>query len=90
MDEVTVNTSSNIVIVLIGNKSDKVEERKVSKEEAEAFAQNNNIDYIETSAKEFINVDEAFEYIAKNIQQKIKDNIINPKNEFGIKVGGFQ
>ena len=40
----------SIVLLLIGTKSDLEEERKISKEEAEEMAKNNNMAYFETSA----------------------------------------
>ena len=57
--------SQHISITLVGNKADLVREsrrhrRAVTTEEAQAFAQNNGIEYIETSAKSAAGVDEAF------------------------------
>ena len=45
------NCSENIPILLIGNKCDLIEERQVSKEEAEEVAKSFKIQYMETSAK---------------------------------------
>jgi len=65
--------------VLIGNKID-LENRAVTQKRAQAWCQNNgNIPYFETSAKESINVDQAFQAIAKNAlarEQIIDDDII--------------
>ena len=48
-------------MVLIGNKSDLEDQRKVTKEEAQSFANQNNFDFfIETSAKTAHNVEKAF------------------------------
>ena len=56
----------NFPFVLIGNKID-LENRAVSTKRAQAWCQaHNNIPYFETSAKEAINVDKAFQTIAKN------------------------
>jgi Ras-related protein Rab-7A len=82
--------------VLIGNKID-LENRAVTQKRAQAWCQaNGNIPYFETSAKEAINVDQAFQTIAKNAlaqeQSLDEDNIIpntvtlpdnNPKQEKG-------
>ena len=51
--------------ILIGNKCDLEEEREISKDEGEAFAMRNGMQYIETSAKINTNVNEAFENLAK-------------------------
>jgi len=65
--------------VLIGNKID-LENRAVSQKRALAWCQTNgNIPSFETSAKEAINVDQAFQTIAKNAlaqEQSLDDDII--------------
>jgi len=56
--------------VLLGNKID-LENRAVTQKRAQAWCQSNgNIPYFETSAKEAINVDQAFQTIAKNALQQ--------------------
>jgi Ras-related protein Rab-7A len=51
--------------VLIGNKSDKTEERKVPESKIKQYcASRGNMPYYETSAKENLNVDKAFEEVA--------------------------
>ncbi len=60
INEIKVHTSDNVCRLIIGNKCDIANSRTVSKEEGELFATNNNIDYIETSAKTAENVDSAF------------------------------
>eukprot|EP01091_Cochliopodium_minus_P018754 TRINITY_DN7687_c0_g1_i1.p1 TRINITY_DN7687_c0_g1~~TRINITY_DN7687_c0_g1_i1.p1 ORF type:complete len:177 (-),score=26.81 TRINITY_DN7687_c0_g1_i1:99-629(-) len=60
----------DILIVLVGNKCD-IEKRVISKEQAEVFANEENIAYFDTSAKDNINIDLAFNHIAeKLINQK--------------------
>ena len=59
-------TSARIPVVIFGNKCDLVENRKITKEEAESFANDNKIPYFETSAKENINLKEGFERIAED------------------------
>ena len=50
--ELNQNSTQNIKIILVGNKSDLEKERKVSYEEGERLKNKHNIDYfIETSAK---------------------------------------
>jgi len=56
--------------VLLGNKID-LENRAVTQKRSQAWCQaNGNIPYFETSAKEAINVDQAFQTIAKNALQQ--------------------
>lgn len=52
-----VKDSDNVPIILIGNKSDLEDQRKVSKEEALQKATEWGVNYIETSAKYRDNVD---------------------------------
>ena len=54
-------------IILIGNKKDMVEERKVTQEEAELFSETNNMIYFETSAKEGDNIEYVFNYTAEKL-----------------------
>ncbi|XP_066516736.1 uncharacterized protein [Hoplias malabaricus] len=54
------HADSNIVIMLVGNRSDLREQREVPIDEARAFAQRNTLSFIETSALYSINVVEAF------------------------------
>ena len=54
-------------IILIGNKKDLEEDRKVSSQEAENFAETNNMMYFETSAKDGENIDYVFNYAAEKL-----------------------
>ena len=53
--------------ILIGNKSDLIDERKIDKEKIEKYVQLNNMKYFEVSAKSGKNVDIIFTEIAKLI-----------------------
>merc|ERR1712070_489824 len=57
----------NIVIALAGNKSDLNSKRKVEPEEAESYASDNGIFFMETSAKTATNVNELFVAIARKL-----------------------
>ncbi|MDP2438646.1 MAG: Rab family GTPase [archaeon] len=57
----------NIVIALAGNKVDLEERRKVTSEETQAYADENGILFMETSAKTAVNVNELFVAIAKKL-----------------------
>eukprot|EP01113_Clastostelium_recurvatum_P016780 TRINITY_DN196_c0_g1_i1.p1 TRINITY_DN196_c0_g1~~TRINITY_DN196_c0_g1_i1.p1 ORF type:complete len:211 (-),score=56.06 TRINITY_DN196_c0_g1_i1:391-1023(-) len=57
----------NIVIALAGNKLDLASKRKIEVEEAQAYAEENGILFMETSAKTAANVNELFVAIAKKL-----------------------
>ncbi|TRY59950.1 hypothetical protein DNTS_017608, partial [Danionella cerebrum] len=56
-------------MVLVGNKSDLDQQRLISKEEAKSFAGENRIHYMESSAKNRHNVDEAFMEVVRAIRK---------------------
>ncbi|KAG9132535.1 hypothetical protein Leryth_008448 [Lithospermum erythrorhizon] len=56
IEEVRTERGSDVIIVLVGNKTDLVEKRQVSIEEGEAKARDFNVMFIETSAKAGFNI----------------------------------
>ncbi|PIA14116.1 hypothetical protein COEREDRAFT_82941 [Coemansia reversa NRRL 1564] len=52
--------TETVAMVLVGNKSDLSNERQISKSEAEKVAKSFACPYIETSAKENLNIDQVF------------------------------
>ena len=58
---------NNIQKILLGNKCDLIDSREVQKEEAALFCKEKKMDFYETSAKENINLDEAFKKIVELI-----------------------
>ncbi|KAH9705336.1 putative purine permease 11 [Citrus sinensis] len=56
IDEVRTERGSDVIIVLVGNKTDLVEKRQVSIEEGEAKSRELNVMFIETSAKAGFNI----------------------------------
>jgi len=69
--ELQRQANPNIVIALAGNKADLAGKRAVDFEEAHAYAEDNGLLFLETSAKTAKNVSEIFMAIAKKL----------PKNE---------
>ena len=78
LDEVKNNSSKTITVILIGNKKDLEEKRQVSYEEGEAFAKENDLMFLETSAKTSYNVVEAFNLSASSILNGIDKNGVDP------------
>ncbi|KRT82387.1 ADP ribosylation factor [Oryctes borbonicus] len=88
LDDARQHSNSNMVIMLIGNKSDLESRREVKKEEGEAFAREHGLVFMETSAKTAANVEEAFINTAKEIYEKIQEGVFDINNEAnGIKIG---
>ncbi|KZT11557.1 GTPase [Laetiporus sulphureus 93-53] len=67
LKELRDHADSNIVIMLVGNKSDLKHLRAVPTEEAKTFAAENNLSFIETSALDASNVESAFQTILTDI-----------------------
>jgi len=67
LKEIKNYTPDNTPIVLVGNKIDIGEKRAVDRSLAEAFAEKHGLTYLETSAKEGTNVNDAFMSLAEKI-----------------------
>ena len=73
MNELKKYSNPDVKIFLIGNKSDLVDERKVSYEEAKKFKEENQIVYFEeTSAKTGLNAKEVFTEAARILFNEYK------------------
>ena len=59
-----------LVTVLVGNKADRAADRRVHREEGEKVARENNLMFMETSAKTGDGVQEMFEKVAQAISKK--------------------
>eukprot|EP00698_Gefionella_okellyi_P018166 TRINITY_DN5419_c0_g1_i1.p1 TRINITY_DN5419_c0_g1~~TRINITY_DN5419_c0_g1_i1.p1 ORF type:complete len:217 (-),score=47.64 TRINITY_DN5419_c0_g1_i1:185-835(-) len=71
LKELRDHADSNIVIMLVGNKSDLRHLRAVPSEEARAFAEKHGLSFIETSALDSTNVEAAFQTILTEIHRII-------------------
>jgi len=74
--EIEKNASKNVYKLLIGNKCDLEDKRKVTYQEGKDFATSNGMQFIETSAKTDTKVKDAFEMLTQEI---IKANITKDK-----------
>ena len=85
--ELQRQASTNIVIALVGNKLDLASKRAVQNSDAKSFADDNNLLFMETSAKTAVNVVEVFTAIATRLP-KNDNEATSPKNEGAMKIDG--
>ena len=87
--------NSDLVIILVGNKSDLEAEREVTYLEATRFAQENNLIFLECSAKSGEGIEEVFLKCGRTILNKVsveknetqgKETSVNIE-ENGVKTG---
>lgn len=71
LKELRDHTDANIVIMLVGNKSDMRHLRAVSTEDAKAFAEKEGTYFMETSALESMNVDDAFTEVLTQVHHVV-------------------
>ncbi|CAN6347360.1 unnamed protein product, partial [Urochloa humidicola] len=65
--ELRDHADSSIVIMMVGNKSDLTHLRAVSDDEGKALAEKEGLFFLETSAMEAVNVEEAFQTIISEV-----------------------
>lgn len=76
--ELQRQAAPNIVIALAGNKADLAAKRQIEVADAQAYAEENGLIFMETSAKTAVNVNDIFMAIAKKL----------PKNQDSSTPGG--
>ncbi|TFK57114.1 ras-domain-containing protein [Heliocybe sulcata] len=70
--------SSNLVVVLVGNKSDREDEREVEWAEASRWAAENNVHFLETSSLTGDNVEAPFLLCARSVLLSIESGSLDP------------
>uniref|UniRef100_A0A2P2JLV5 GTP-binding family protein n=2 Tax=Rhizophora mucronata TaxID=61149 RepID=A0A2P2JLV5_RHIMU len=85
LEELREHADNNIVVMLIGNKSDLRTLQAVPTEDAKEFAQKENIFFMETSALEATNVESAFLSVLTEIYRIVskKALVANDEHESG-------
>ena len=73
VEEIKSNAEEKIKCILIGTKCD-LDKREVSEEEGQNLGQKYSYKFLETSAKENININETFETLVSEIMDNFKEN----------------
>ena len=81
--EIEKNANKNVYKLLIGNKCDLEDKRKVTYQEGKDFATSNGMQFMETSAKADTKVKEAFELLTQEIIKAsiTKDKVMEKKEK---------
>ncbi|KAJ3449312.1 ras-related protein rab11 [Anaeramoeba flamelloides] len=81
LEELRSNIDNDILILLVGNKIDLVESRTVQTKEAKKFAEEHDLLFIETSAKDSTNVELGFLTLLEEIQKILNKKQKNEENQ---------
>ena len=80
IEECKKYTNNNIHLVLVGNKIDLVEQRKITMEEGKNFADENGMTFFETSALTGENIEKIFFDSCKIINENLDKNFYDLNN----------
>ncbi|ESQ46147.1 hypothetical protein EUTSA_v10000314mg [Eutrema salsugineum] len=84
LEELRAHADKNIVIILIGNKSDLEDQRSVPMEDAKEFAEKEELFFLETSALNSTNVENSFNTLLTEIFNTVnKKNLSSSENQGG-------
>ncbi|XP_018586117.1 ras-related protein Rab-6A isoform X2 [Scleropages formosus] len=87
IDDVRTERGSDVIIMLVGNKTDLADKRQITTEEGEQRAREQNVLFIETSAKTGYSVKQLFRRVAaalpgmESTQDKSREDMIDIKLE---------
>eukprot|EP00826_Nyctotherus_ovalis_P060015 TRINITY_DN8392_c0_g1_i15.p2 TRINITY_DN8392_c0_g1~~TRINITY_DN8392_c0_g1_i15.p2 ORF type:complete len:202 (+),score=72.18 TRINITY_DN8392_c0_g1_i15:260-865(+) len=91
--QLETHANPEIVKVLVGNKSDCTD-KKVSAAKGKELAKEYGMTFFETSAKDNININEVFYYLAKAVKDKLsfkeESSSVKLRNDKGKKTGKFK
>ena len=78
-NDILEHKEKDFPVILVGNKCDLEDERKVQKEEGESIAKKYNVKFYETSNKDGINIEESFRELINIILSRMPDEIKKTK-----------
>ncbi|KAK9944647.1 hypothetical protein M0R45_010207 [Rubus argutus] len=77
LNELTTHCDTTVARMLVGNKCDLEDIRDVSVEEGKSFAEEHGLFFMETSALDATNVQEAFEVVIREIYKNVSRKVLN-------------
>ncbi|PIK57752.1 putative ras-related protein [Apostichopus japonicus] len=86
IDDVRTERGSDVIIMLVGNKTDLADKRQVSIDEGERKAKELNVMFIETSAKAGYNVKQLFRRVAAALPGMETSDNKNPGDSILLKI----
>ena len=88
LEEARCNSNPEMLICLVGNKSDMEGKRVISKEEGEEFARKHGLFFVETSARTAEQIEKAFILTTEGVYEKVKRGAFDVHDDSsGIKEG---
>ncbi|KAG2195085.1 hypothetical protein INT46_002648 [Mucor plumbeus] len=87
MQEIDRYAAEGVNKLLVGNKSDLTDKKVVEYTEAKEFADSITIPFLETSAKDSTNVEQAFLTMAKQIKDRMGATVQQQQQQSTVKVG---
>lgn len=85
MSDIDKFAKEGVMRILVGNKSDLEQKRAVSFEQGKDFAKKFNIEFVETSAKDSINIQDLFISTTKTF---ISKQLVNPMTKSSVSFTG--
>jgi len=79
LEDARALASPHLVVVLIGNKSDREEDRQVEWEEGSRWAAAHNVHFLETSSLTGDNVEAPFLLAARSVLLSIESGVLDPE-----------
>ncbi|XP_017436284.1 ras-related protein RABD1-like isoform X2 [Vigna angularis] len=88
LNEIDRYANDSVCKLLVGNKCDLVDNKVVDSQTAKAFADELGIPFLETSAKDSINVEQAFLTMAAEIKKKMGSQTAVGKSAEAVQIKG--
>ena len=70
MESIQKHAQPGISMILVGNKCDLKDERRIFESEAKKLAAENKMNYYDVSAKENLNIDEVFQDLMEQVAKR--------------------